>query len=911
MLRNLLDEMEIEMKKTITAGARIDKNAAVFSAQGHEVSQGELQAALKNGEWNADGALYCGDIVLTSAVKLSGLKIRGSLTVEASAAGSTVTDCRIEGYIDNRADSFTLLRSVVVFEGEGLCDGSQLGLFVRDCVFDGDGVAISSYADDAQISFCTVGGSTVLGNAQNQMAAMNIADSISVSGARNAVVLKNTANSIKADGCHALYVIENKISGELVLTENNYVNADLNECASVMSSGNENTNGDNITDVNARLACGADKSLLPHVDKDLFVGMPRNKTVKAPDAEIELTLPQFVMQNSKTDGIIIIAPGAYFSDEPMKFGNDSSDTVIYAYGVYAERQQDLYGHINIEDAQNIVFKGMTIAFKQQSCGQVYVVGLEGLDESGEAGWLRVMTGAGLMNEFARSDTRYFNNVGWGGAHREFYAFSDVDYGKITPAEEDGTRLIRMSAGNYNKIRVGDVLTCRASNGGGTVYIRRSGGIVFYDFTMYGNAGAFAWTESNNTTATTYYRVLNTSRSSEVIDEETYNRYREYEKKYGISFEIYIDEAGRFRGSPCHIGSIDATHTMRCGQGSVAIFCLFENMCDDGTNQNHTHARLASITDNGDGTSTVLYKGMQPMFFYNQRGRENCKNHVCDGYCADFSKGQRVFVYNSAGQLVCDTPALTDGVDEGIGIAQEYGTEYKLKSVKVATDAVNFKALEGYDLSKNTPDDGPGDKVMVDNMSLASNGFLFDNTVIRNIRSRGLLIKASDGVIRNCTFENVGMACVAINYEIFWGESGVSENITVKNNVFDHTGYFANDRVWFAPVSIKGLGSCVDEDYLLYKNIVIEGNVVKNRTNDYAVYVHTAKNVVIRNNDFGTGGKQFEKDIYIDGAVGVDISDNKYTCVSTGKGDLVRAEHFKNLHGSDVTENGVPVFADEK
>lgn len=898
------------MKKTFTAGTRIDKNAAVFSAQGREISQRELEIALKNGEWNADGAFYCGDVVLTLPVKLSGLKLRGSLTVETAAAGSTIADCRIEGYIDNRADDLSLLRSAVVFEGEGLCDGSRQGLFVRDCVFDGDGVAISSYSDNAQITFCTVKGAIALGNAENQLAALNTAENISVLGAKNSVVLKNVANDIRADGCHALYVIENKIAGKLALTDNNYVNADLNECASVVSSGNENANGDNITDVNARPECGADKSLLPHVDRDLFVGMPRKAKVKDPDAELELTLPQFVMENSRTESIVIIAPGAYCSDECMRLGTESSDTTIYAYGVYAERQQDLHSHIEIGDADNIVFKGLTVAFKQQSCGQVYVVGLEGLDDSGEAGWLRVMAGAGLMNEFANSNPRYFNTKG-GGACRDFYAYADVDYGCITPAEEDGTRRIRMYVKNYEKLRVGDVLTCRASNGGCTIYIKRSGGIVFYDFTMYGNAAGFAWTESNNRTATTYYRVLDTSRSSDVIDEETYNRYKEYEKKYGISFEVYIDEAGRFRGSPCHIGSIDATHTMRCGRGSVAMFCLFENMCDDGTNQNHTHARLASITDNGDGTSTVLYKGMQPMFFWRLRGGKDCQKHICDGYCADFSKGQRVFVYNSAGQLVCDTPALCDGVDEGIGIAQEYGTEYKLKSVKVATSAVNFKALDGYDLSKNTPEDGPGEKVMVDNMSLASNGFLFDNTVIRNIRSRGLLIKASDGAIRNCTFENVGMGCVAVNYEIFWGESGVSENLTIKNNLFDHTGFFSTGTAYYAPVSINGLGACADEDYLLYKNILIEGNRVRNRTTDYAVYVHTAKGVVIKNNDFGTDGGSFDKDVYINGAVDVEISDNKYTQAARSAKDVIRAEHFKSLHGNDVTENGVPVFADEE
>jgi hypothetical protein len=188
-----------------------------------------------------------------------------------------------------------------------------------------------------------------------------------------------------------------------------------------------------------------------------------------------------------------------------------------------------------------------------------------------------MTGAGMMNEFAKSDDHYFKDIHWGGAHRDFYAYMDCDFGETTPAEADGTRKVHISAGKYNRLQIGDVLTCRASNGHGTIQIYRCSDISFYDFTMYGNAAAFAWTEGDNKTATTYYRVANTTRNGEIIDEETYQRYKGYEAKYGISFELSIDELGRFRGSPCHIGSIDATHTMRCGQGSIATFCLFENM----------------------------------------------------------------------------------------------------------------------------------------------------------------------------------------------------------------------------------------------------------------------------------------------------------------------------------------------
>ncbi|MBP3376645.1 MAG: right-handed parallel beta-helix repeat-containing protein [Clostridia bacterium] len=849
----------------------------------------------------------CEDIVISSPTTLSGKEISGNVVIEKGAGGTKISDCIICGSVKISANNVSLVRSTVKYTAEGITDSSENGLFLRDCTLEGDGIALSSRANNVEITFCTVKGDIVLGEGENQMIAATKGANIHISCARNTSIVKNEAESISADGCHALYVIENTIFSTLSLTENNFLIADLNKVADIIADENENVNGDTLVDVNARLKVGADKNLLPHLDKDLFVGKPRKNTVRDPEAESEKTLPQYIMSAAKTDEVIFVAPGAYCSDESINFHTAESNTTIYAYGVYAERQKDLYQHMEFYDTENVTVKGLVLAFKQQSCGQVYIVGLEGLDESGNAGCIRVITGAGLMDEFARSDDHYFKNIGWGGAHRDFYAYMDVDYGATTPTEADGTRRVLMSAPKYQRLKVGDVLSCRASNGHGTIQIARSANVTFYDFTMYGNAAAFAWTESNNTTATTYYRVANTTRNGEIIDEATYNKYKEYEKKYGISFEMSIDEEGRFRGSPCHIGSIDATHTMRCGQGSVAICCLFENMCDDGTNQNHTHARLAEIKDNKNGTSTVYYKGMQPMFFYNCRGREKCKEHICDGYCSPFKKGHRVYVYNSGGQLVCDTPALTETKDEGVRVAQEYGTEYKLYSVTVATDAINKKALEGYDLSKNTPEDGPGEKVMVDNMSLASNGFTFDNTVVRNIRSRGLLVKASEGRIENCTFENVGMSCVAILYEIFWGESGVTENMIVKNNLFDHTGFFDNVK-YLAPISIHGLGSSVDEDYLLYKNIHIEGNVIRNRTTDHAVYVNSAKGVKIINNDFGN---KLAEDIYIEGAVNVEISDNIFSDPTLSRKEIIKAEHIKNIFGSDVTENDTPLFPDKE
>ena len=102
--------------------------------------------------------------------------------------------------------------------------------------------------------------------------------------------------------------------------------------------------------------------------------------------------------------------------------------------------------------------------------------------------------------------------------------------------------------------------------------------------------------------------------------------------------------------------------------------------------------------------------------------------------------------------------------------------------------------------------------------------------------------------------------------------------------------------------------------MLYKNIIITDNVIRNRTTDYAVYVNSAQGVVIRNNDFGTvneDGRSFVADIHLNGAMNIEISDNIYSNPNTARRDAIVVEHIKHVFGTDVTENGETMFPDQE
>ena len=323
-----------------------------------------------------------GDLLISEKTVLKGYRILGNLTVAATAAGTAIRDCAVEGNI-------TVL------------------------------------SDEVQVMYCTVSGKITLGAACNQIAAMCVASEIAVEGARNTVVLKNKVGAVTAKNGHAIYVIENAVSGTLTLTDNNYLIADCNAVADTVASGNGNTNGNNLMDVDARLPVGADEKLLPHTDKDLFIDMPRKASVCDPDGKCELALPTYVNSRALTDEFVIIPPGAYVSDEAWSFPPAASGTTVYAYGVYAERQKDCTAQAQFAGVTGVTVKGLTFAFSNPSCGQVHILEKLGMQEDGKSGWVRVVTGAGMIDEFGDYGT-HFDKSKWMGAQRmgSFYAYCD-------------------------------------------------------------------------------------------------------------------------------------------------------------------------------------------------------------------------------------------------------------------------------------------------------------------------------------------------------------------------------------------------------------------------------------------------------------------------------------------------------
>ncbi len=86
--------------------------------------------------------------------------------------------------------------------------------------------------------------------------------------------------------------------------------------------------------------------------------------------------------------------------------------------------------------------------------------------------------------------------------------------------------------------------------------------------------------------------------------------------------------------------------------------------------------------------------------------------------------------------------------------------------------------------------------------------------IAGTRSRGILLKGDNGLIKDNVFDNCGMAAVSLGPEFYWNEANYTQNIIITGNTFIHNG---NTGGGGGVIFIHGEGA------LGNKNIVIRNN----------------------------------------------------------------------------------------
>ena len=294
---------------------------------------------------------------------------------------------------------------------------------------------------------------------------------------------------------------------------------------------------------------------------------------------------------------------------------------------------------------------------------------------------------------------------------------------------------------------------------------------------------------------------------------------------------------------------DASHFSNMRNGPVMEDCVFTDMTDDGTNING-HYAVANGFDPQTRAFTVL-------------GRYEVSTGTYASQTANIEKGDRIRVLTRDFRLLAET-AAKGPVEEGRLVVAD-------------------------------PLDLPTTDVVLQNTSAQSSGFVVRNCVVERIRSRGLLIKAGDGLIEHCTLKDVRMAGVLAEPEsLGWPEFGFTSDLTIRNNLITGTGYANPKARLFAPIAVCGdSGATADADAQLHRNLTVEGNVIENRRNETAIWISHVSGGRVCGNRIGspeTGGEEDSAaaPIVVDSSTDVEISGNKAEIENAVPVDILEA-----------------------
>jgi hypothetical protein len=171
----------------------------------------------------------------------------------------------------------------------------------------------------------------------------------------------------------------------------------------------------------------------------------------------------------------------------------------------------------------------------------------------------------------------------------------------------------------------------------------------------------------------------------------------------------------------------------------------------------------------------------------------------------------------------------------------------------------------------------------------------------NTRSRGILVKADDGLIDHCTIEGCGMSGVSIGPEFWWNEANYAWNVTVSNNTFRHCNQNNGDQ---ACIWIHGDGAIGN------RNVSLQNNRFESCYGESIVRIEDAEKIEMSGNTFADSFPaklprpgnimvaNRAKGIKLAGNIVSDPGNNAGQLVELGKG--VDAGEVQNNNGTGIS-----------
>ncbi|MGM9682430.1 MAG: right-handed parallel beta-helix repeat-containing protein [Eubacteriales bacterium] len=870
---------------------------------------------------NALVAVYGGTALSVSSANsnatLQNIHIGGNASEGFSlgGTGSTLSGCTLkpsEGCSITRAVTATGSNVMVEncnFEGSeiGVADESPTGAMIRnnqftDCTVavlvatantavwnntvTGGETGISATDDKAEISACMA---TVYNVSVAKNTVTGAETAILFSQVSNCVAIMNTADTLTVDGCINAYIIDNSVSGTLTLDSNNYIIADSNGYGTLKSKNNDNTNGDNLTNLSERAAVGVNEKLLPHINPEQFADMTGRSQFRTQYGILGLSdYLKAAIATGETD--IIVPPGAYINSAMTFTG--LSNINFYGYGVYNDTVRSTATAMAFDSCTRIGLYGFFIGNSVNPNLQGTVVSV-----TGKAGkeTISFVADPGYLANYTIASDFPATNGGGGGIYRadSLYPYSEIWYEASSKSYDSATQVntIKLTSEGIKygrlpsastlqnplavgSINVGDRVAFRNYKGACGISTSKCSEVKIEDVTIFNSSG-FALSDYDSDVAVNLHRYAVTSGPAPVIDQikdSTLATVNDANRSV-----TWTDSYGRLRSAFSLNTTCDATHCTNARTGIQAVSCLMERMMDDGGNINAHYGTAVSYDEN---TNTLTYR-------YCDVNGYNCLP-------ADFRTGDKVELYTRTGTHIGSATAISATV-QTVESSNVLNCRY---TVRFSDDIV-------------LPDD-PSD-VVVQNASACGNGFLWDNVMVRNNNSYGVRIQAMDGEIRNCSFIGLGKGGVNMipQYEA-WPECGYACDVKILNNVFEELSIMAAQWYdWdspegggsFSPICIMAPGGdSANSANCMFKNITISGNRFSSRYTYYDLVINGVSNLKVTGNTFcgrlGMENTDTQGNILLRGGNGILIDGNTFTA-NADKNVVIRNGTAQNVTGSDV------------
>ncbi|WP_139146367.1 right-handed parallel beta-helix repeat-containing protein [Stenotrophomonas sp. HMSC10F06] len=267
---------------------------------------------------------------------------------------------------------------------------------------------------------------------------------------------------------------------------------------------------------------------------------------------------------------------------------------------------------------------------------------------------------------------------------------------------------------------------------------------------------------------------------------------------------------------------DGLHSSCMRTGPRIEGCVFEGMNDDGVNIHGTWAMLAASTT----TSSVVLDAR--------------RSHLGSRSPIPFAKvGDRLRFYSIEGQLLGERRVL------GFAPKEEFRPSRLLRP----TSSRFSDRSEGlyWDVILEKPIEAPAGG-LVSNTDMCGREFLIRKSIFRHLRSRGILIRSSVGVVSNNLIEGTSNAGILVWPEVTrFAEPDYSHNVKIVGNTLRRVGIAS--RSWNSGLTIAGYfnGRYVPPPGG-HRDIIISGNTFEDVPGANLV-VTSAKRVTISGNKF--------------------------------------------------------------